>query len=665
MFSARTCSTKLVQHQPSHAHTHKSHSAVQYRHACANKLTPLVQHQPHTNTHKSHSTVQHRYACANNLTPRVGPHETSSAQRGDYPRVPATCDYPDTTPPQRCTSREGIRYLLLSKVAEDKRPVLDTGAGIGITPKQVTNPVSTNITISGYQGQHTQATKIGDLGPLRNMLHVPTAEQTLVSAGCMLDGMTPDTALVIKKDGAFRFPDVQITTDKWGRAFCQTGPNPGIKVAERAGPGAVYRIIDVNRLHQQQPDILQRCICHISALTLSHKSSKGRRNALLLQALQAPAKFQTLAIPTAELGPAAQKKAIQLSRLHRAYGHASPEYIRRALARSSVKAHRELSRFTHLMPLCNACLDGRNRRAGKRKQEARLDDEVRSFAAHLHVDNSGPQSVKSFAGFVYYMIIICKHSSFTWVKFLKALTDSASKFSDFLKDMQQVRKMRTHVVRTDAGPADFANPNFQSVLDEHNIAHEMSAGSSTHNARAERRISTTTDDCLANLKWADAPRTWWAYAVAHGVTTRNLMPCKSNTGWNSPYEEATGRAADLAILQPFGCLVFILVARRERQGKTNHNNTSHHGVMLGYQLRRDRHPFAYKIYDLKTHRIRHMDENEVRFNPDMPAMKFIAQTSNKNAATAHLGAVVAKTWGSETYYGRILSNREDTDGQRL
>lgn len=82
------------------------------------------------------------------------------------------------------------------------------------------------------------------------MLHVPTAEQTLVSVGCMLDGMTPETALVIKKNGAYRFPDVKITTDKWGRFFCQTGQNPGIEIAERAGPGAVYRIIDVNRLHQ-------------------------------------------------------------------------------------------------------------------------------------------------------------------------------------------------------------------------------------------------------------------------------------------------------------------------------------------------------------------------------------------------------------------------------
>ena len=130
--------------------------------------------------------------------------------------------------------------------------------------------------------------------------------------------------------------------------------------------------------------------------------------------------------------------------------------------------------------------------------------------------------------------------------------------------MRQTRQKRTHVVRTDAGPADFGNENFKTVLDAHDIAHEMSAGSSTHNARAERRISTTTDDCLANLKWADAPRTWWAYAVAHGITTRNLMPCKSNAGWNSPYEEATGKSPDLDFLQPFGCLVFILVARKDR-----------------------------------------------------------------------------------------------------
>ena len=323
---------------------------------------------------------------------------------------------------------------LLSDVTTDRRPVLDTGAGIGITPDQIANAVSTDVMISGYQGQSTHATKVGNLGPLNNMLHVPSAEQTLVSAGCVLDGMTPDTALVIKRGEAFRFPSITITKDKWGRAFCQASTDPGIAIAERTGPGAVYRIMDIQRLHPQQPDILQRCIEHVSALSLSHKTSTGQRNSLLLKALQAPARFQTLALPAAELAPAAQKKAIQLGRLHRAYGHASPEYIRRALARSSVKAHRQLSRFTHLMPLFNACLDGRNRRSSKHKQEARLDDEVRSFAAHLHVDNSGPQSVKSFAGFVYYMIIVCKHSSFTWVKFLKALTDSANVFNNFLKD---------------------------------------------------------------------------------------------------------------------------------------------------------------------------------------------------------------------------------------
>ena len=127
--------------------------------------------------------------------------------------------------------------------------------------------------ISGYQGQSTHATKVGNLGPLNNMLHVPSAEQTLVSAGCVLDGMTPDTALVIKRGEAFRFPSITITKDKSGRAFCQAGTDPGIAIAERTGPGAVYRIMDIQRLHPQQPDILQRCIEHVSALSLSHKTS--------------------------------------------------------------------------------------------------------------------------------------------------------------------------------------------------------------------------------------------------------------------------------------------------------------------------------------------------------------------------------------------------------
>ena len=69
--------------------------------------------------------------------------------------------------------------------------------------------------------------------------------------------------------------------------------------------------------------------------------------------------------------------------------------VQRALAQSTNKALRELSRYTHLLPLCDACMNGRIEKKGRIKLESRLGDEVRPYMAHLSSDTSGKQSVKS------------------------------------------------------------------------------------------------------------------------------------------------------------------------------------------------------------------------------------------------------------------------------
>ena len=114
---------------------------------------------------------------------------------------------------------------------------------------------------------------------------------------------------------------------------------------------------------------------------------------------------------------------------------------------------------------------------------------------------------------------------------------------------------RSHVVYTvrhDGGRADFGNKAFAALLRKYDITPERTGGTSTGNAKVERRIGIATTDSLTNMSWCQGPRGWWSFPIRYAVVTRNLLPTSTNPGYLSPYECAYDKAPNMGMLAPFG-----------------------------------------------------------------------------------------------------------------
>ena len=137
----------------------------------------------------------------------------------------------------------------------------------------------------------------------------------------------------------------------------------------------------------------------------------------------------------------------------------------------------------------------------------------------------------------------------------------------------------------------------------------------------------------------------------------------------SPYECAYGRAPNLAILAPFGCLAYAVVSNIKRRGKTNYRRASRVCALVGFTLKPDGHPLGYKLFDCDLGTIIHRTDDLVTFNPDVPALKFIAERSVQRPVDLYRNATVAKHFGKgkhrKLYWGKVISHRYDTDGELL
>ena len=227
-------------------------------------------------------------------------------------------------------------------------------------------------------------------------------------------------------------------------------------------------------------------------------------------------------------------------------------------------------------------------------------------------------------------------------------------------------------VRHDGGRGDFGNKNFENLLKKHNITREKTGGTSTGNAKCERRIGIATTDSLINMSWCHGPRGWWSFSIKYGVVTRNLMPTPKNPGHMSPYEYAYNRKPKYEMLVPFGCLAFAVVSNMDKNGKNNYRKASRVCVMIGYTLKPDGHPLGYRLFDCDLGTIiERTDDDLVTFNKDMPALKYIAKRVVQRLVDLYSNAIVAKEFPDEKgklvlhYWGKIISYRYDSDSELL
>ncbi|CAM1304163.1 Uncharacterised protein r2_g1403 [Pycnogonum litorale] len=228
---------------------------------------------------------------------------------------------------------------------------------------------------------------------------------------------------------------------------------------------------------------------------------------------------------------------------------------------------------------CETCVEGK-----MPQFRSRVPDERATSPCELvHCDLAGPLTPCAHGGHRYAINFIDDFSGAATVYFLKQKSDAAAATRRFLADIAPYGSVGR--IRTDNG-TEFTGSNFQSVLLEHKIKHEMSAPYSPHqNGTAERAWRTLFEMARCLLLESKLPKYLWTYAVATAAYIRNR--CFNPRTGKTPYENLTGRKPNLCKLHVFGSVCFAYV-----QNKTKLDARSRKGKFVGY----DQNSPAYLVY---------------------------------------------------------------------
>ena len=271
---------------------------------------------------------------------------------------------------------------------------------------------------------------------------------------------------------------------------------------------------------------------------------------------------------------------------------------------------------------CGICAEGkmveyRNHTADE-KAKAPLD--------LVHSDLAGPISPSSIEGSKYAIIFTDDYSGVMFLYFLRNKSDATRATARFLADIAPYGNIKR--LRTDQG-TEYTCKNFQDLIIENKIHHEMSAPYSSHqNGTAERSWRTLFQMARCLLLQSELPKNLWNHALRTASYIRNRSYNKRMNC--TPYELFTGNKPNLKSMHQFGSNCYAY-----KQEKKKLDARSELGRFIGY----DYNSPAYLIYFGKNHSVRKVRCVEF-FNPpdeeEELSLPIIAQKSEETNETASI-----------------------------
>ena len=359
----------------------------------------------------------------------------------------------------------------------------------------------------------------------------------------------------------------------------------------------------------------------------------------------------------------------RLLQRHRALGHPSKRVFKRMLELSEWKSDVDLAKHVRrFMPHCIECMTGKPKKKPRNKASD-ISSKATRYMQRLTVDCSGIQPMDSISGKKAYMLIVDQYTRFTWVYFIKSTSDCPKILDNFLRKAKRLNDaggvQHIQFIRSDGGP-DFSSASAISVLDAHDVTHELTnAGSSNQNGIVERRIGIVAERTRTALAWSDLPAAWWAEAVRYSVQTLNLTPSAALPGCVSPYYMRTGRHHPTRLLQPFGCLASVYRQPQDRPAGKLAQKAADVGIFLGYDERSDGGVQGYRVYNWETNKT--TNRYDVDFNPDLPGMKYIADLAANSVQMQFLNREVRKYFDESNRFhkGYVKKVHKGLHGRKL
>jgi IS30 family transposase len=282
----------------------------------------------------------------------------------------------------------------------------------------------------------------------------------------------------------------------------------------------------------------------------------------------------------------------------------------------------------------------------------------------LFVDCSGLQKVDSTRGNKYWLAITDDWSRYTWIFFVKSVSEATDVVEDFLRATLKHTKINHKVehIRVDGGP-DFKAAKFNEMCRKRAIEVEpTNADSSEQNGVAERVNGIIAERVRTVLQWANLPLAWWEEAARYCVQLRNVTPTQANTGGMSPFRKRNGRDHDLNMFQPFGSLAGIYLKPMKRKGKLR--KAAQVGILLGFGEKPGNGGYqGYRVYNWETGKT--VTRYDVDFNPELPAMEYITRLVSTSPDAQFLNRTITKSFDSELHKGVVSNLFKDKHGETL
>jgi transposase InsO family protein len=235
------------------------------------------------------------------------------------------------------------------------------------------------------------------------------------------------------------------------------------------------------------------------------------------------------------------------------------------------------------------------------------------------MDIWGPLFVPSILGFRYFLTFVDDKSRFTWLYFLKLMSEASRYIQSFVSMIKTQYNINVKCIRSDNGSKFLVKIFFN----EHGIIHQCSCVSTPQqNGIVERKHQHILGTARALLFQSKLPHIFWAHAVGHVVHIINKLPTPFLPN-KSPYQVLHNCLPDIDSLRVFGSLCYATTLQHNRRKL---DSRSRKCVYLGFRVGVKGHT----LFDLQSREI-FISKDVVFFEHIFP---YHSQNTQSDASTS-------------------------------
>jgi hypothetical protein len=265
---------------------------------------------------------------------------------------------------------------------------------------------------------------------------------------------------------------------------------------------------------------------------------------------------------------------------------------------------------------CEPCVLGKQHRQPIPK--TRTTSSTRTLEL-LHSDLCGPFPVKSITGSRYILTFIDDYTSYCWVFFLAAKSETFGVFRQFKALIEKQTQQQLSCLRTYRG-GEYLSTEFTTYCKTHGIRRQLiTAGTPQQNGVAERKNRHLCETMRTLLFDAGLPSYLWEEAVRTANYIANRSPHQA-LHRSTPYSRLTGKIPNLSHLRIFGSASYIHIQHRNKL-----EPKSKQLIHVGY----DEQSKAYRSLDFDRCKI--IISRDVLFNESrigLPTQKYDSTTQD-------------------------------------